>query len=48
MLADIADLVAAGLDLYEAGQGVTYLDRAEEIANWSRGTPRVPRDRWPL
>lgn len=42
MLADAADLVAAGLDLYEAGQGVVYLDRAEEIANWCRGHLESP------
>ena len=42
MLADVTDLVAAGLDLYEVGQGVTYLDRAEEIANWSRGHLESP------
>lgn len=37
LLSDSADMVAACLDLYEAGQGVTYLDRAEAIANWVRG-----------
>jgi uncharacterized protein len=37
MLADAADLVAACLDLYETAQGVSYLDRGEEIATWSRG-----------
>ncbi|MFM7322774.1 MAG: DUF255 domain-containing protein, partial [Armatimonadota bacterium] len=37
LLADSADVAAACLDLYEAGQGTAYLDRAEEIANWVRG-----------
>lgn len=36
LLADAAELVSACLDLYEVGQGVTYLDRGEEIATWSR------------
>jgi len=36
LLADAADLVSACLDLYESGQGVVYLDKGEEIANWCR------------
>jgi uncharacterized protein YyaL (SSP411 family) len=37
LLSDAADVAAACLDLYEAGQGVSYLDTAEEIATWVRG-----------
>ena len=36
LLSDAAELVSACLDLYETGQGVVYLDRGEEVANWSR------------
>lgn len=42
LLADAADLVAACLDLYEAGQGVVYLDKGEEIANWCRANLEDP------
>lgn len=37
LLGDAADMTAACLDLYEAGQGIPYLDHAEEIASWVRG-----------
>ncbi len=43
LLGDSADMVAALLDLYEAGQGVEYLDRAEEIAGWVKGHLEDPR-----
>lgn len=43
LLSDSADVIAACLDLYEAGQGVDYLDRAEEVANWVRGHLEDPR-----
>ena len=43
LLADAADTVAACLDLYEAGAGSSYLDRAEEIAVWVRGHLEDPR-----
>jgi uncharacterized protein YyaL (SSP411 family) len=35
LLADTARLAAACLDLYEAGQGITYLDRAESLVKWA-------------
>ena len=37
LLGDAADVTAACLDLYEAGQGASYLDSAEATANWVRG-----------
>jgi uncharacterized protein YyaL (SSP411 family) len=43
LLGDSSDVTAACLDLYEAGQGVEYLDRAEEIAAWVRGHLEDPR-----
>jgi hypothetical protein len=43
LLGDAADLAAACLDLYEAGQGVTYLSQAERIAEWVRGHLEDPR-----
>jgi hypothetical protein len=43
LLADAADVAAACLDLYEAGQGAFYLDQAEEIAGWVRGHLEDPR-----
>jgi len=43
LLSDSADFIAACLDLYEAGQGVEYMDRAEEVANWVRGHLEDPR-----
>lgn len=43
LLSDAADVVAACLDLYEAGQGVAYLDRGEEIGNWVRGHLEDPQ-----
>jgi hypothetical protein len=43
LLADASDLTAALLDAYEAGLGVEYLDRAEEIAVWVRGHLEDPR-----
>ncbi len=43
MLSDAADVTAACLDLYEAGQGVDYLINAEDIANWVRGHLEDPR-----
>jgi Highly conserved protein containing a thioredoxin domain len=43
LLGDAADVTAACLDLYEAGQGVQYLESAEEIANWVRGHLEDPR-----
>ncbi|GAB4452550.1 MAG: hypothetical protein OHK0029_03680 [Armatimonadaceae bacterium] len=43
LLSDSARMVAACLDLYEAGMGVTYLDKAEEVANWVKGHLEDPR-----
>jgi uncharacterized protein YyaL (SSP411 family) len=43
LLSDAADVSAACLDLYEAGQGVEYLERAEDIANWVKGHLEDPR-----
>lgn len=43
LLADAADVTAACLDLYEAGQGTEYLDRAEEVGEWVRGHLEDPR-----
>jgi uncharacterized protein YyaL (SSP411 family) len=43
LLADAADVTAACLDLYEAGRGVDYLERAEEIAGWVKGHLEDPR-----
>ena len=43
LLADAADVTAACLDLYEAGKGADYLDRAETIAVWVRGHLEDPR-----
>ncbi len=43
LLADAADVTAACLDLYEAGQGASYLDHAEQIAVWVRGHLEDPR-----
>jgi uncharacterized protein YyaL (SSP411 family) len=43
LLADAADVTAACLDLYEAGRGADYLDRAETIAVWVRGHLEDPR-----
>lgn len=43
LLADAADVTAACLDLYEAGQGTAYLDHAEALANWVRGHLEDPR-----
>ncbi len=42
-LADSARVASACLDLYEVGQGVEYLDRADEIAAWVRGHLEDPR-----
>jgi uncharacterized protein YyaL (SSP411 family) len=36
LLADAVEVVAACVDLYEAGQGEVYLDAAEHIAKWCR------------
>jgi uncharacterized protein len=35
LLTDTARLAAACLDLYEAGQGTAYLDRAESLVKWA-------------
>ncbi len=35
LLSDTARLAAACLDLYEAGQGIAYLDRAESLVKWA-------------
>jgi hypothetical protein len=43
LLSDSADVVAAGLDLYEAGLGIRYLDTADLIAGWVRGHLEDPR-----
>lgn len=43
LLADSADVTAACLDLYEAGQGVAYLTYAEQTADWVRGHLEDPR-----
>jgi hypothetical protein len=43
LLGDMADLTAACLDLYEAGQGADYLDQAEALAEWARGHLEDPR-----
>jgi len=43
LLGDSADMVAALLDLYEAGQGAQYLESAEEIAGWVKGHLEDPR-----
>lgn len=43
LLGDSADVTAACLDLYEAGQGVAYLDSADLIAGWIRGHLEDPR-----
>lgn len=43
LLSDAADVTAACLDLYEAGQGAEYLDRAEEIGEWVLGHLEDPR-----
>jgi uncharacterized protein YyaL (SSP411 family) len=43
LLSDAADVTAACLDLYEAGLGSDYLDRAEEIAEWVQGHLEDPR-----
>lgn len=37
LLSDSARVVAACLDLYEASQGVEYLDAAESVAGWVAG-----------
>ncbi len=43
LLGDSADYIAAALDLYEAGQGVAYLDSADLVATWVRGHLEDPR-----
>jgi len=43
LLGDSADFTAACLDLYEAGQGVHYLDTADLVAGWVRGHLEDPR-----
>ncbi|HVK06178.1 MAG TPA: DUF255 domain-containing protein [Armatimonadaceae bacterium] len=43
LLGDAADVTAACLDLYEAGQGVEYLEHAENVANWVQGHLEDPR-----
>ncbi|MES2462635.1 MAG: DUF255 domain-containing protein [Armatimonadota bacterium] len=43
LLSDSADYIAAALDLYEAGQGVAYLDSADLVATWVRGHLEDPR-----
>ncbi|MBC8104436.1 MAG: thioredoxin domain-containing protein [Cytophagales bacterium] len=43
LLSDSADYIAAALDLYEAGQGVSYLDSADLVASWVRGHLEDPR-----
>ena len=43
LLGDSADYIAAALDLYEAGQGVAYLDSADLVATWIRGHLEDPR-----
>jgi uncharacterized protein YyaL (SSP411 family) len=43
LLGDMADMTAACLDLYEAGQGADYLDQAEALAEWARGHLEDPR-----
>jgi hypothetical protein len=43
LLSDSADVTAACLDLYEAGQGAVYLDHAEALADWVRGHLEDPR-----
>ena len=43
LLSDGSEMMGACLDLYEAGQGALYLDRAEEIAVWIRGHLEDPR-----
>jgi uncharacterized protein YyaL (SSP411 family) len=43
LLSDSADYIAAALDLYEAGQGVSYLDSADLVATWIRGHLEDPR-----
>lgn len=35
LLSDTARLAAVSLDLYEAGQGIAYLDRAESLVKWA-------------
>ena len=43
LLGDMTDVAAACLDLYEAGRGTGYLDRAEALAVWVRGHLEDPR-----
>lgn len=42
LLSDTARLAAANLDLYEAGQGVAYLDRAESLVSWAKANLEDP------
>lgn len=43
LLSDSGDAIAACLDLYEAGCGVEYMEKAEEIAKWVKGHLEDPR-----